>query len=357
MRINNYVEVRTHWRRWTKLLLFLLVVVALAGCSQTAPGSTPVPTATPTPIPTATPAPEPNLPIKLEDGLLPVPDPDRLAKLTRLLSLAPAEFETAVFVDIRAIEASPLLESEFNLEELGLPAIVSSTVTNLLDGMGAVEGSGGEESLAVLDGPIDIESLFQLAGGFGFALGVPEPEAYRDHRVWNIDILGLILAVGEADATTVVLSSGSTSGKASYIDLVKGSLDSFDGVAPNWLDDPVNNKLLKRLPSGFVTTLLAGCADLVQLAVVIDLPGCAGAAVTVESLGADGVVLYGLVAFEDEVLASAGLDLALLQIEAEGGLLFGNVTVGLEGEMVWIQAIIDSSQVAQALQALSPTAR
>ena len=94
------------------------------------------------------------------------------------------------------------------MEELGLPAIVSSAAANLLEGIGAAQGPGGEGSLAVLDGPIDVESLFQLAGGFGLCLGVPEPEPYRDHRVWKIDLLGLILAVGEADTTTVVLSSG-----------------------------------------------------------------------------------------------------------------------------------------------------
>ena len=243
------------------------------------------------------------------------------------------------------------------MEELGLPAIVSSAAANLLEGIGAAQGPGGEGSLAVLDGPIDVESLFQLAGGFGLCLGVPEPEPYRDHRVWKIDLLGLILAVGEADTTTVVLSSGLDSEDVSFLNLVKGSLDSFDGVSPKWLDDPVNDKLLKRLPSGFLTTLLAGCSDLAQLAVVIDLPGCAGATVSAEPLGADGVVIHGLVAFENETLASAGLDLALRRIETEGGLLFGAVAVGLEGELVWTRALIDASQVAQALEALSPTTR
>ena len=359
MRFSRYVESREHRRRWAGLLLFLLAAIVLAGCTQAATSSTPVPTATatPTPIPTATTAPTPNLPIKLENGVLPDPDPDRLAKLSRLLTLVPADFGTAVFVDVQAIKDSPLLQSEFDMAELGLPAIVSSTATNLLNGVGVVEGPEGEGTLAVLDGPIDVESLLQLAGGFGFALGAPEPEPYRDHRVWNIDVLGLILAVGEADANTAVFSSGLNAENVYPLDLVKGSLDSFDGLAPGWLDEPVNDRLLKRLPSGFVTTLLARCGELAQLAVVIDLPGCAGAAVSAQSLGADGVVLYGLVAFEDETSASAGLELALERIEAEGGLLFGDVTVGLEEELVWTRVLLDTSQVGQALRALSQPTR
>ena len=119
------------------------------------------------------------------------------------------------------------------------------------------------------------------------------------------------------------------------------------------LDDPINTRLLNRLPSGSVTTLLARCDDLARLAVVIDLPGCAGAAVSAESLGADGLVIYGLVAFEDATLASAGLQSALGRVEDEGGLPLGEVTAGQEEELVWIRVLIDTSQVAEALKALS----
>ena len=359
MRISYYGQSGEHRRRCAGLLLMVLATIALAGCTQAAPRSTPVPTptATPTPIPSATATPIPDLAIKLEDGVLPAPDPDRVAKLSRLLSLVPANFGTAVFVDVRAMEGSPLLKSTFGLEELGVPGIVPTAVISLLDGAGVVTGPAGDGSLAVLDGSIDVESLLQLASGFGFALGGPEPEQYRDHQIWNIDAFGLTLAVGEADATTVVLSSGLFSGNVSSLDLVKGSLDSFDGLAPRWLDDPINGRLLNRLPSGFVTTLLARCGDLARLTPVIDLPGCAGAAASAESLGADGVVIYGLIAFDDATLASAGLKLAMQQIEADGGLHFGEVTAGQEEELVWTRVLIDTSQVAQALKALSQPAQ
>jgi len=349
MRFRLYVEAGDRRRRWTGLLLVLLaaVAVAIAGCTQAAPSSTPVPS------PTATPTPTPGLPITLQDGVLPQPDPDRLATLSRLLSLVPADLGAAVFVDVRAIKTNPLLQSMFDLGGLGLPGIVPATAISLLDSVGLVVGPEGDGSLAVLDGFTEIDSLLQLAGALGLAFEEPEPEQYRSHRVWNIDVFGLTLGLGEADATTVVLSSGSISENVSSLDLVKDSLDSFDGLAPSWLDDSINERLLNRLPSGFVTTLLARCGDLTDLAVVIDLPGCAGAAVSAQFLGADAVLIYGLIAFEDATSASTGLRSALGRVEDEGGLPFGEVTFGQEEELVWARVLIDTSQVAQALKALS----
>ena len=355
MRTSPYVESGERRRRWAGLLIVLLAALALAGCTQSVPNSTtvPPPAATSTPIPTATPAPTTSLPITPQDGVLPQPDPDRLANLSRLLSLVPADFGTAVFVDVRILEAAPVLESKLDLEGLGIPGIVPATAISLMDGVGIVPGPDGDGILTVLDGFTEIDSLLQLVGALGFTLDKPEAELYRDHRVWNLEAHGLILAVGEADVSTIVLSSGTFSGNRSLMDLVKGSLDSFDGLTPSRLGDPINERLLNRLPSGSITTVLARCGDLAQLSAVIDLPGCAGAAVSAEALDADGLVIYGIIAFEDAALASAGLELAMQRIEAEGGLSFGEVTFGQEEELVWTMVLIDTSEVAQALKALS----
>ena len=359
LRNSPYVESRERRRRWAGLLLVLLAAIALAACTQSVPSPTPLPppTAMSTPIPTATPAPTTGLTITPQDGVLPQPDSDRLANLSRLLSLIPADFGTAVFVDVRALEAAPVLESAFDLGGIGIPGIVPPTAISLMDGVGIVPGTAGAGTLTVLDGFTEIDSLLRLTGALGFTLGEPEAELYRDHRVWNLEALGLIMAVGEADVSTVVLSSGIFSENRSLLGLVKGSLDSFDGLAPSWQDDPINARLLNRLPSGFVTTLLAQCDDLAQLSAAIDLPGCAGAAVSAEALGADRLVIYGIIAFADAALASTGMELAMQRIEAEGGLSFGDVTFGQEEELVWTMVLIDTSEVAQALKALSQPAR
>ena len=256
----------------------LLATIALADCTQATPSPTPLPTHTPTP--TMAPTLALAAPGNLEDVVLPAPDPDRLAKLSRLLTLVPGNFTAALFVDVEAVASSTLLQSNFDLGGLGLPAIVPTRTTELLDTLGVATAPEGEGSLAVLDGSIDVGSLLQLASGFGISVGAPKPELYRNHRLWNIDVFDFSLAVGEADSTIVVLSSGSFSSGVSALDLVKGSLDSFDGLTSTLLDEPVNQNLLNRLPSGFATTLVAQCGDLTQLAAVMDLPGCTGAAVS-----------------------------------------------------------------------------
>ena len=334
-------------------MFLLLAAIVLGGCTQAAPSPTPLPPPTATPTPTPTPPPTPGASVNLENVILPAPDPERLAKLSRLLTLVPDNFTAVVFVEVEPMASSIQLQSEFDLQGLGLPAIVPTEATNLLDVVGVVRGPEREGSFAVLHGPIDVGSFLQLAGGFGFSVGAPEPELYREHRLWNIDIFGLTLAVGEADATTVVISSGSFSPGLSTLDLIKGSLDSFDGLTSTLLDAPVNQNLLNHLPSGFATTLLDQCGDLTQLAAVMDLPGCAGAAVSAKLLGSDGVVSYGLIAFEDAALAKAGLQLALERIEADGGLPFGKVEAGQEGDLVWTKVTIDPLQLAQALEAFT----
>ena len=237
MRINHYVEAGEHRRRWARLLFVLLaaIAIAIAGCTQATPSSTPAPfpTATATPIPVATPTPTVDVPIELESGVPPAPDPVRLAKLSRLLSLVPADLGTAVFVDVRALESSPVLESELELQGLSIPGIVPSTAINLMEGVGIAPDPEGNGVLTVLDGFTEIDNLLQLLGALRISSGPPEAEPHRDHRVWNLEALGFVMAVGEADASTVVLSSGIFSGNRSLLDLVKGSMDSFDGLAPS----------------------------------------------------------------------------------------------------------------------------
>ena len=342
---------RLSWSRRAGLLFVLLAAIVLAGCTQAASSPTRLPTSTPTP--TLAPSPTPVSQVNLEEVVLPTPDPDRLAKLSSWLSLVPGDFTAAVFVDVEAVTSNAQLQSTFDMESLGVPAIVPLGVTNLLDMVGVASGPEGHGSLAVLDGSIDVGSLLQLAGGFGISVGQPKPELYRDHRLWNIDVFGLSLAVGEVDPATVVLSSGSSSSGVSALDLVQSSLDSADGLTSTLLDSPDNQTLLNNLPSGFTMTLLARCGDFTDLAAVMDLPNCTGAAVSAQSLGVDRVVFYGLVAFEDATLAAGALRLALEHIEAGGGLPFAKVEAGQVGELIWSRSTVEPGQVAQALKAFS----
>ncbi len=134
------------------------------------------------------------------------------------------------------------------------------------------------------------------------------------------------------------------------MDLVKSSLDSFDGLSPSLLDDPATESLLKSLPSGFAAILLPRCGDLEELASVIELPGGAAGAVSADALGEDTIVFYGLAGFEDESLASAALEMAQENIEAGASSSLGEVAVGQQGPLVWTRVLVDPAQVAQTLK-------
>jgi hypothetical protein len=284
---------------------------------------------------------------------LPTPDSDRLAKMSHLLSLVPSEYSSAIFMDVQALQGSPALEEALSLETLGLAGSLPGPATGLIDRVVLATGENGEGAFTVLDGAFDVEALLDVASGFGLSTGSPEPEAYRDHQVWSMDVFGLTLAVGEADDSTVVLATGSPLGGAPAVELVKGSLDVFDGLQPGLLDDPDIRGLVDQLPSGFAATVIHQCGDLGELGPVIDLPGCAGAAVSAGLHDDQTVVFYGLAGFEDESLAAAALETALERIEGGVALSFGELALDQEGPLVFAKVLVDPAQMAEATRSLT----
>ena len=111
-------------------------------------------------------------------------------------------------------------------------------------------------------------------------------------------------------------------------------------------------KLLAELPSGFATALLAGCAELADLGVVLNFPGCANAAVSA-SFTQTEVIIYGLAVFEEESLAAAAVQMALEQIEDDPAQAIGEVAIGQEQEVIRVRVTVDPEQVAEALEAFS----
>ena len=164
--------------------------------------------------------------------------------------------------------------------------------------------------------------MLKLVGGFGFSLDIPDPVDYQGHQVWDINILGISLALGQADATNVILSTNQSTGRSitggpTDAANVKESLDAFDRKEPGFLSQLSAQRLLERLPSGFATAILADCAQLGQIAAVIDIPGCTGGAISAEITGAGEVTFYGLAVFLDAAEASAALEIALDRVQRE----------------------------------------
>jgi hypothetical protein len=338
-------------RRVTGLLFALLLAVALAGCAE----ATPIPTATPTPTatPAPTPTPVPAATVVLGDISLPSPDPNRLAKLSHLLSVVPGDYKSAIFMDAQALESSPALQETLSPESLGLAGVLPSAATGLVSRLVLATGEGGQGAFTVLDGSFDVAALLDVASGFGISVGSPEPEAYRDHRVWSMDVFGLTLAVGEADDSTVIFASGSTLGGAPAVELVEGALDVFDELQASLLDEPEIRGLVDQLPSGFAATVIRHCGDLGELGAVIDLPGCSGAAVSVGLQEDQTVVFYGLANFDDESLAEAALEMALKRIEEGVDLSFGELALDQQGSLILARVLVEPDQVAQAARSLT----
>ena len=337
------------WIRLATLFLAVAAALTLLACSQTEP------TATPTPVPTATPTPiaSPTPTISLGDISLPSPEPNRLAALTQLLSLVPEDYTSALILDLKALEDSPLLREAVGPRQLGIPAIVPPEAIDLLDAIGVAAGEGGQGAIAILSGTLDVASLLQLAGSFGLTVEIPEPETHRSHQVWGLEVFGLTLAVAQPAARTVVLSSGTASSSASALDVVKASLDTFDGVNPGILDNPDHLRLVNTLPSGFAALLTAKCGEQAVLGTILDFPGCTGAAISAAASGEDEVVFYGLVSFTDDSAAAAALQIALERLEAERELLPGEVTAGQEGELVWAKVLVEAEKVVEAIESLT----
>ena len=327
------------------VLLVLIGALVVAACSQPEPTPTPTPTATQVPSPTTTPAPL----VVRRDMSFPTPDPSRLNQVSAVLSAVPGNYHSVIALDVQGLKDNPVLSGLLDSERLGIPALIPIDATASIERVAVA--ATGQGQITVMKGNIDVASLLKLVGGFGFTLNIPDPEDYRDHQVWDINILGVTLAVGQADPTNVIFSSGPPAAGTTAVAKIRESLDTFDGLSPGFLDSPDAMRLLERLPLGFATSVLSDCAALGDIATVIDIPGCIGGAVSAEITGAGEVTFYGLAAFKDEAQALAALEIALDRVQDEDGLPFDEVAVGQEEELIWSIITVESERLAEALEA------
>ena len=328
--------------------LMILLVLALVACSEVTATTTPTPIPTLTPTPTTAPVPL----VTFGDGTMPMPDADKLARLSHLLSGIPAQYTQAIHLDLAALLENPGVQNAIKLDSLGILGALPPGATNLLDGLVMASREQGEGLIVIMDGSLDIESLFQVAQAFGLSLGGPKAEPYRDHQVWDIDLLGLKLAIGGVDGSTSVSSSGSTTDGVSAVDLVKGALDSFDGLGPRLMEDPNIARLVNRLPSGIMTALFLSCAGLEDISPISSLEGCAGAAVSMELVTAETLAVNVLVAFGIEGEASTAAALVEQEGISLGSLVPQDMAARSDGPLLAVRLLIDTGDVAQVINSL-----
>ncbi len=335
----------------------LLAVFILAACStQTAPATdVPQPTAEPTAAPTSTPAPTPVPYGDFAGAEIPPADPERLAQLTKVLSLVPEGFSSAVYLDTDFLRSNESLGAIINPEVLGLDVALPSIATGLVSRLAVAADFQTRSVVTPFQSDFAIADMLRLAGGFGLQLGGDGPTTYEGHDVWGINVLGTVLAMATADATTGVAASGQSITPAEATALVEGSLDGFDGRSGSILDAPGLSALLANVPSGFAAGVLSQCETLPLFHDVQGLAGCTGVVVSADILPGDLVVFHGLIGFTGEGVALAALRQAAEALESEKELQgFEDLGSRQEDGNVRVRVIVDVAKFAEVFRLFTP---
>ncbi|MQG63905.1 MAG: hypothetical protein FI706_01475 [SAR202 cluster bacterium] len=179
------------------ILAAAFALVFLAACStatklatKTAP-PTVEPTATPVPTPTATTIPYGDF----ADAKISPADPERLDKLTKLLSLVPESFNSAVFLDLESLKSNESLADLINPEILGMDVALPSIASGLVSRIAVAADTQNRSLVTPFQSEFSIGDMLRLAGGFGINLGGDGPTSYEGHDVWGINAFGTVLAM------------------------------------------------------------------------------------------------------------------------------------------------------------------
>lgn len=337
------------------LMATVLAVFIFAACStETTPATdVPQPTAEPIAPPTSTPAPTP---VPYEDfagAEIPPADPEQLAQLTKVLSLVPESFGSAVYLDTEFLRSNESLGAIINRDVLGLDVALPSIATGLVSRLAVAADLQTRSVVTPFQSDFAIADMLRLAGGFGLQLGGDGPTNYQGHDVWELNVLGTVLAT--ADATTGIAAADQSITPAEATALVEASLDGFDGRSGSILDAPGLSALLAAVPSGFAAEVLTQCETLPLFHDTQGLPGCTGVVVSSDILPGDLVVFHALIGFTGQDAALAGMQQAAESLgnerESQG---FEDLGLRQEGGNVRVRVIVDVSKFAEAFRLFTP---
>jgi len=260
------------------ILAAAFALVFLAACStatklatKTAP-PTIEPTATPVPTPAATTIPYGDF----ANAKISPADPERLAQLTKLITLVPESFNSAVFLDLESLKSNESLADLINPEILGMDVALPSIASGLVSRIAVAADTQNRSLVTPFQSEFSIGDMLRLAGGFGINLGGDGPTSYEGHDVWVINAFGTVLAMAAADDTTGVAAAGQAIAPDDARALAEASLDAFDGRSATLLDTPGLSGLLADVPSGFAAAVLSGCSTVPLFDDIQELPGRIG---------------------------------------------------------------------------------
>lgn len=338
------------------ILAAAFTLVFLAACStatklatKTAP-PTIEPTATPVPTPAATTIPYGDF----ANAKISPADPERLAQLTKLITLVPESFNSAVFLDLESLKSNESLADLINPKILGMDVALPSIASGLVSRIAVAADTQNRSLVTPFQSEFSIGDMLRLASGFGINLGGDGPTSYEGHDVWVINAFGTVLAMAAADDTTGVAAAGQAIAPDDARALAEASLDAFDGRSATLLDTPGLSGLLADVPSGFAAAVLSGCSTVPLFDDVQELSVCTGVVVTADMLPGDLVVFHSLVGFPDQAVAGLAIEQAAEALEKENRSQgFDDLGVRQEGRNLRIRLIVSLPKFAEVFQLLA----
>ena len=332
-------------------------LVFLAACSTAtklatkAAPPTVEPTATPVPTPTAT-----TIPYRdFANAEISPADPERLAQLTKLFSLVPESFNSAVFLDLESLKSNESLADLINPKILGIDVALPSIASGLVSRIAVAADTQNRSLVTPFQSEFSIGDMLRLAGGFGINLGGDGPTSYEGHDVWGINAFGTVLAMAAADDTTGVAAAGQAIAPDDARALAEASLDAFDGRSATLLDTPGLSGLLADVPSGFAAAVLSGCSTVPLFDDAQELSVCTGVVVTADILPGALVVFHSLVGFPDQAMAGLAMEQTAEALEKENRSKdFEDLGVRQEGQNLRIRLIVSLPKFAEVFRLFAP---
>ena len=212
--------------------------------------------------------------------------------------MVPADYDIAVFLDIRTVSADPrlreIIEGRLDRESLGPGAAL------LLEQVEAVVIALKDRNvLGAVRGPLTKQSLINLLKAPGTDV---ESQSYGASEISRVETAyppGIKVAMSRLDDTTLVFRAG-LSPKSSSTDLVKASLDTVAGSMPGYYSVPAVKQLLEMVPQGFAVMVALDCSRFGKFT------GCTALSISSKKEGEDAI-LHWVFQYWSPTMAQAAL--------------------------------------------------
>ena len=320
----------------------LLLAGALIACADPIPTDSPAPTSTPTPEPTPTlvstetPAAvevTATAPSTADVGVLADAGP-----VMELLSAIPAEYDSAVYLDVMFLLDDPDLRAAFE-EQGGLSVLgpAAGPVEEMVDSLVVAEGDPG--LLAAVRSASGVQSL--VDGVLPQNLNV-ESETHGPFEITSLEISLPILSLkiaGSLISDRVALITVSTSATGAVVDQIKVALDTAQGEGSGIISGPLMQQLIEVVPAGFTVLVARDCTVAFD-----DYEGCGGFVMST-TREADHGIIDAALGFETPQLLQAALP--RIEAEMDTGLepgSLGATEVSVQGNLLLLRTRVDISE-------------